>query len=196
MNEAAWCYLEGFGGKKDKVSAFAVLAPCALEAYHGFQSFTGLRSPRCSIKNGHSNLYHRAACITHEPWIMQGGRQSRPCIGTSLSCHHNAFATLMHVNAILQKTKPGNIIDVKFGVSKSRYRSKAPKYNQNAINTAQALWLHHFGHQCMDEWQLPSSLRRACTLHKLSHTSRSPITIPDSPCMQVYLWTMLDAETY
>ena len=21
MNEAAWCYLEGFGGKKDKVSA-------------------------------------------------------------------------------------------------------------------------------------------------------------------------------
>lgn len=30
MNEAAWCYLEGFGGKKDKVSASVELALRAL----------------------------------------------------------------------------------------------------------------------------------------------------------------------
>lgn len=33
MNEAAWCYLEGFGGKKDKVSSMATLNPELVVAF-------------------------------------------------------------------------------------------------------------------------------------------------------------------
>ncbi|KAL5336685.1 hypothetical protein BJX70DRAFT_265863 [Aspergillus crustosus] len=41
MNEAAWCYLEGFGGKKDKVSGWLCDPPVSATPGRGSSSFLG-----------------------------------------------------------------------------------------------------------------------------------------------------------
>lgn len=51
MNEAAWCYLEGFGGKKDKVSASVNLVLRALAPRPGTSKpHLSTSSPEHSLK--------------------------------------------------------------------------------------------------------------------------------------------------
>lgn len=165
MNEAAWCYLEGFGGKKDKVSASVELALRALVPSPRTSKLDcSTSSSNNSFKNGHSELYCRAACVTDELWMMQA---CLLCIGTIFSGCHNAIATDMHVNAILQKqdSRYRGLLTSNLAYQISRFQGSPQIRLERTQYSPSPMAASFFGHQCMSEWRFSSSLRRACTLH-------------------------------
>lgn len=95
-----------------------------------FQRFTGLHHhPNPLIKFGHPDLYLRAACITHEPEIMQAKRQSQALHWS----HSSSVITTPSLQPCIRMQSFKNqaqqhlwSIDVKFGIPKSRYRGKPP----------------------------------------------------------------------
>ena len=85
MNEVAWCYLEGFGTKKDKVSPFSHPSPGG--ARRPLPPCTPSRAPSnaagelsgnevlpagqvaCSVDSPLGNGGHNATCLSHHGWL-------------------------------------------------------------------------------------------------------------------------------
>lgn len=57
MNEAAWCYMEGFGGKKDKVSRYSFSSTCLAPPFHHVIASTSSRASSGAPKSGQAECH-------------------------------------------------------------------------------------------------------------------------------------------
>lgn len=134
-NEAAWCYLEGFGGKKDKVSnddCFSEISKSTTSSSTDPEPVTLFATSLCfEFRQIYAGTEPHEAGKPSHVQHMQDTRRSHGAALTTL-----AFATTV----ILDKAARLRRID---GYSFTFTRN-APKYRQYTLNTVNRQWRHHF----------------------------------------------------
>ena len=142
-NEAAWCYLEGFGGKKDKVSW---ILPITCSVLHGINITV--------LSRWHRTWFHETIFCTNDSII------TRP--KTTLQQNELRY----DINPNHHKVHPAWTTPQDFTIEFSNHvTGTAPKYYQYTPDTANPDWKPHIGHQCINEWHASDTSRTTRTLH-------------------------------